>query len=168
MSSSSTFKFLLLSFIFVALTSAEDDSHPKGMVTKEKWDVHVTLNKSGGESEILDLTCQDDSHCQNYAINSKTSSCVNGKCVCQQKNFNQSVSCGNLSKIKMKIVGSSCEAAEPFCGSLADASCDDKSNTCICKDGYVESVDKRKCLAGEFLMKTYLNLKFNFYYFSGS
>ena len=158
---SSTINLLLLSIIFVShifLSRAENENHAKGIVTKEKWDIHMTLNTNAVDSETLDLACVDDHSCQAFAINSKTSSCINGTCVCQQKNFKQNVSCGNLGILKMKKVGSKCEAEPPYCRGMGAATCNDHSNTCLCDKGYIESVDKRKCISGEILIKSLFKL----------
>lgn len=162
MKSFSIFKTLLLFFILVSQTTisravdvvTKDQDHPKGAFTKEQWSVHFTLNKADGVSETLDLSCEDDTYCQSFAVNTKTSSCINGTCICQEKNFNQSISCGNLSAIKSQKVGSPCENEPPYCRGMGIASCDDASNTCRCDEGFVETVDKRRCIAGKYEYKT--------------
>lgn len=90
--------------------------------------------------ELLELSCNTDAQCLKY----EQGRCRDGHCLCTEPKSKKTVICKPKDKKLSNIIGGPC--TEDHVCAQEHAVCDTKWEQCYCADGYMPSVEHRRCL----------------------
>ncbi len=93
--------------------------------------------------ELVELECNDDQDCQYYTNRVTWSRCNGSICICEDKFLHSLQACKPQMLIVSNEIGDECPCR------MDDAICNTTTKTCQCKEGFVMSPDKLRCIAQE-------------------
>lgn len=101
----------------------------------------LALVTFGQTNEILDLVCDADADCDIFKSSAINSSCIFQQCHCVD------VDSGNQTTCKPTVTKASNQIGGQ-CPCISDNSyCNEKTQLCVCKEGYLPSKGGKKCIS---------------------
>lgn len=93
------------------------------------------------DKDLIDLECTDDANCTIFQGVYHSSTCVNGSCHCIHKERNETDECEPQRISYSNKIGGTCP-----CNS-ENSFCNETSQMCICKDGFMPSREMKRCIS---------------------
>lgn len=100
----------------------------------------LVLLQIASASDIIDLECENDTDCDTFRHGNANSTCVEGQCQCQDATTGKRSECKPRVSKASNLIGGHCPC-------IAENSfCHEKSQLCVCKDGFVPDRESKKCI----------------------
>lgn len=103
--------------------------------------IFLVLLGTVSTSELIELSCEDDKDCEVFRSSAVRSTCSEGKCHCELMDGGNQTDCKPLIVKASNQIGGQCPC-------LAEESyCNEKTQLCVCKEGFIPSREAKKCLS---------------------
>ncbi|XP_055599340.1 tenascin [Uranotaenia lowii] len=102
--------------------------------------VFLVLLGSAKSSDIIDVDCQKDQDCDIFKSSSANSTCMAGNCTCTDLATGNKTECVPRVIKASNLIGGQCPCL------AANSLCNEKTNFCVCKEGYLPSRDAKRCI----------------------
>ncbi|XP_055532370.1 tenascin [Wyeomyia smithii] len=100
----------------------------------------VVLLQVASASDIIDLTCENDTDCDTFQHGAVNSTCVAGQCHCIDNTTGKRSECKPRVSKASNLIGGHCPCIP------ANSFCHEKSQLCVCKEGYQPDRESKKCI----------------------